>query len=877
MPANIVGVLKVARLPDPPEDLQVIELTDELVTIGWQALGSATSWNVYRDSVLLFNVTTDFFEDSTVSPETEYLYEVEGVNAVGVSLVRADITVTTAAEPLAVPDPPSEFVTLELTGFRGKFAWDTGASVFEWEVYLDDVLVDTVEEPEIELDGLTPSTAYDLSVIARNASGDSAMSSDYEFTTLANQAAEWGDIPTQELVAGVAYSLDLSAFCVDPDGKPLTYSILTNDFSGEISLNGSVLSGTVASAGTGSIEVRANDGFADTDKEIAFDVASAADTTPPTDPTDLVVTVTGSTVKLDWTESTDTESGVDYYRIRRDGAVIGSDGTPPKQFQGVPNGTYVFSVEALDHAGNVSNPVASDPVTVGVAPNTPDTPELGVAALDSTTIQLTWTPGLSGATPDDYDGDFSTTSDTGPWTALTIGLQTSFTHTGRTPGQRVYYRLKAKAGALESGYATGDVATPSSSTRVVYAQADFDNGIGAQVPTDRSQESRRMGNGLNFGAVARSQGSGYGSKKTTNGGTDFDENGLYDVRMMPSVTITGNSLTDNVAPRAGARMLHSVTYRGKEPADGNTMGGTTKHYETINGQPAGTHNDAKCKPRTFLGMTSVNGYGIPWDTRTLVGFSIYIPRSWENGTRLKGQSNNGPMFFESNQQEEGNNGDANSTAFSLHLIVPTAAEGWKMPNGQTVPSGITDTWWCLFWESNPNSSTQGGGSRIALAPLLPHTDPNSDRGKWTDWVIELCYNPFSSAQTVLGWNFRKDTGRFRCWKSSGPVTGTPHYNGGNGNRFISEAQVLYDTGPTGRFGLRPMSSTAMNTPQMKHYCFFHKGSVPEPARTHPVEMCFDEIRMGFCEDRTHALAKDSGLVTKWQSRASTFQDVLPRS
>ncbi|MCP4190209.1 MAG: DNRLRE domain-containing protein [Planctomycetaceae bacterium] len=49
------------------------------------------------------------------------------------------------------------------------------------------------------------------------------------------------------------------------------------------------------------------------------------DTTPPTQPTDLVGRVeNSSTVALAWTASSDDESGIDHYRIYRDGQVVGT-------------------------------------------------------------------------------------------------------------------------------------------------------------------------------------------------------------------------------------------------------------------------------------------------------------------------------------------------------------------------------------------------------------------------------------------------------------------------------------------------------------------------------------------------------------------------
>lgn len=84
---------------------------------------------------------------------------------------------------------------------------------------------------------------------------------------------------------------------------------------------------------------------------------------PPTDPANLVAAVTnGNTVTLTWTASTDNVGVVDY-GVYRDGIAIGNaqrpDGAAPAPAtfvdRNVPPGTYTYTVDAGDAAGNRSN------------------------------------------------------------------------------------------------------------------------------------------------------------------------------------------------------------------------------------------------------------------------------------------------------------------------------------------------------------------------------------------------------------------------------------------------------------------------------------------------------------------------------------------
>ena len=100
-------------------------------------------------------------------------------------------------------------------------------------------------------------------------------------------------------------------------------------------------------------------------------VPPGGDVTPPTDPTAVSATVTsGNTVTMSWTASTD-DVGVVDYGIYRDGVPIATVQNPdasapaPTTFAdvNVPPGTYVYSVDAGDAAGNRSGQALAAPVT----------------------------------------------------------------------------------------------------------------------------------------------------------------------------------------------------------------------------------------------------------------------------------------------------------------------------------------------------------------------------------------------------------------------------------------------------------------------------------------------------------------------------------
>jgi chitodextrinase len=97
--------------------------------------------------------------------------------------------------------------------------------------------------------------------------------------------------------------------------------------------------------------------------------ASAADTTPPSQPTGLTAIVAGSTgANLSWSASTD-NVGVTGYIVRRNGAQIATPATTSYADTGLsPATTYSYTVAARDAAGNVSSMASASVTTAAAAP-----------------------------------------------------------------------------------------------------------------------------------------------------------------------------------------------------------------------------------------------------------------------------------------------------------------------------------------------------------------------------------------------------------------------------------------------------------------------------------------------------------------------------
>jgi acid phosphatase type 7 len=98
----------------------------------------------------------------------------------------------------------------------------------------------------------------------------------------------------------------------------------------------------------------------------AASVTTPVDTTPPSAPTNLTATPSGTSgVSLSWTASTDDSGVAPSYRVFRDGTQAGTTPAAPYTDSGLQLGsTYSYYVKAVDSSGNVSAPSGTVSVTL---------------------------------------------------------------------------------------------------------------------------------------------------------------------------------------------------------------------------------------------------------------------------------------------------------------------------------------------------------------------------------------------------------------------------------------------------------------------------------------------------------------------------------
>src|SRR5688572_7822468 len=239
------------------------------------------------------------------------------------SLALADAGDTTA------PTIPQNLNATAINAGRVDLTWTASTDavgVTGYQIFRDGAALDTTASTSYSDASCQPSTLYSYTVAAFDAAGNvSAESTADTATTPANAAPSWQSVPTQTLIVGDSYTLNLTTYCTDADLDSLEFSITAGTLPTGLSLTGSTISGTPTVAGqTPTITVQAADQFHEISTTIAFQSYNTDVTAPPV-PTGLAASaVSASQINVSWNASTDAQgaaneyvSGTQDYRLYR--------------------------------------------------------------------------------------------------------------------------------------------------------------------------------------------------------------------------------------------------------------------------------------------------------------------------------------------------------------------------------------------------------------------------------------------------------------------------------------------------------------------------------------------------------------------------------
>ncbi|CAZ95919.1 ThuA domain-containing protein [Zobellia galactanivorans] len=386
-PSNVVEVeLPLEELPQKdtispsvPVGLGVAEVKKNGLKLYWQVATDnvgVTSYSVYKDTTLVGKVGDTLLLLDNLEGGTEYHFRVSALDAAENESQSSEALMVKTLEDTKTDSivlrAPKDVRLAELGATTASFTWsETNDSIpiSGYSVYLDAALVAKTPEPEYMAKELSPNTAYAISVVANDNSGNTSEKSDpLSFTTLSERVVSKDTIaPTVpknisvEALTSSSLKLNWAAstdsvgvvnYRIFQDGKPITLVVDTHYAITGLDADTEYVY-TISALDAAENESPASVPFSvRTEKEEAQE---EEDTTAPTVPGSLTADTIGQVaIDLSWDEASDSV-GVSGYKLYMNGEFFATvTQTRYRVLNLTPGTEYAFSVSAFDVAENES-------------------------------------------------------------------------------------------------------------------------------------------------------------------------------------------------------------------------------------------------------------------------------------------------------------------------------------------------------------------------------------------------------------------------------------------------------------------------------------------------------------------------------------------
>ncbi len=460
--------------PTKPDGLAGSAVSTTQINLTWNPSTDGetgvSEYAVYRDNVEVGRSPATSFSETGLTASTTYTYRVSAFNGDGYESSSSSPQNVSTLDP-EPPPPPTNLAASTVSATEIDLSWTASVAgdVIGYRVFRNGSPIATLGVTTTYRDsGLQGFTTYNYTVTALDSEGlESGPSGPAQATTLDGTPPT---VPANLSAAATGTtSIELTwAASADPETGVAGYKVFRGGVEVTTVTQTSYQDAGLSPATTYSYRVRAVNGQGLESAQSNQSSATTLDGTGPTTPTNLVATPAGTNrIDLDWTASSDPESGIAGYRIFRNGSQVGQTAQTSYSDSGLSPATeYEYRVRAVNGDGLESE--LSDPATATTLDATPPTTPQNLAAspVGTERIDLDWT-----ASDDPETGIleyrvFRDGSEVGTTT------QTVYQDDGLSPATEYdYYVVAVNGGGLES---------PSSAT---VSARTFD-GSGPTTPTD---------------------------------------------------------------------------------------------------------------------------------------------------------------------------------------------------------------------------------------------------------------------------------------------------------------------------------------------------------------------------------------------------------
>ena len=170
--------------PAAPTNLVATATGQTTISLTWDAVQNATSYNVYNgETVVVEGLTATSYTVENLTAGTQYCYNVTAVNEIGESEHSTSACATTESVPTA-PAAPTNLVATATGQTTISLTWAAVHNATNYNVYSNDTLVVSgLTATTYTVEGLTAGTDYCYNVTAVNEIGESEHSTEACATT----------------------------------------------------------------------------------------------------------------------------------------------------------------------------------------------------------------------------------------------------------------------------------------------------------------------------------------------------------------------------------------------------------------------------------------------------------------------------------------------------------------------------------------------------------------------------------------------------------------------------------------------------------------------------------------------------------------------
>ena len=406
-----VSATIATTIPGVPTDL-TLSASDTTVTVSWTAPvdtgGLSVTYTLARseNSGVFSNISTNQAEvnyvDSNLNKSSTYTYQVVARNNDGDS---AFTTLQSATIATTVPGVPTNLM-VSASGTTITVSWtapvDTGGSSPMYtiarsensgafiNISISQVAVNYVDS------NLNKGSIYNYQVVAKNSVGDSAFTTPEPVTV----ATTVPDVPTELTVSASGTTITVSWTApIDTGGLSVTYTLARSENNGafinistsQVAVN--YVDSNLNKGSTYRYQVTAQNSIGDS----TFTVPESATiaTTIAGIPTDLTVSVSGTTITVSWVAPSDTGGLSVTYTVARseNGGGFTNISTSQAEVNYVDSNlnkssTYTYQVATKNSVGDSA---FTAPESETISTTVPDVPTGLTATASDTTITVTWT------------------------------------------------------------------------------------------------------------------------------------------------------------------------------------------------------------------------------------------------------------------------------------------------------------------------------------------------------------------------------------------------------------------------------------------------------------------------------------------------------